>query len=186
MLKKPTKQDLFKVFFFLLPLPSLLIAFHTFGIVFTYTGSVPIGFYRIKPITELLKQGEYISFCLPDDIANIGMKQYYLKPGDCKNGSEQLIKQIIAVPGDNVWLMDNKIIVTDFNSKLKKASYFAPIQLEDKSHLPVKRFISNGNYTATGYWVYGFASPLYSWDSRYYGEIPRKNIKHRLVPLWVF
>jgi len=180
VIKKPDKKTISMLFLYLLILPSLAGIMHFFGIIFTYTGSIPIGFYRIVPLAPLLQRGDYVSFCLPDPIANMGLSRGYLNRGACANGSESLIKVIIAVPGDTV------VVSTSGMRVNKLIEYIAPSKIIDKNHLPVVRFIKEDTYIAKGYWVYGYGDPRYSWDSRYYGEIPQQAIQHRLVPLWVF
>lgn len=180
--KIPDKKTLLILSGSLLLIPILVIVFWISGIIFTYTGSIPVGFYRMVPMGSI-QRGDYISFCLPDKIANLGLERAYINPGSCANGSEELLKEVIAVAGDRVEVSDSAIRVNYQNLAL---SYFAPTAVVDKDHLPVHRFIKNGTCIAKGYWVYGYGNPRYSWDSRYYGEIPRTNIKHRLIPLWQF
>lgn len=181
-LKKPDKKTLLILSGSLSLIPILIIVFWAFGIIFTYTGSIPVGFYRIVP-TNQIQRGEYVSFCLPDNIAHMGLERGYIRKGSCANGSEELIKEVIAIPGDHVEVSNNAIRV---NQQTLPLYYFAPTTVIDKDHLPVHRFIKYGTYIAKGYWVYGYGNPRYSWDSRYYGGIPKANIKHRLVPIWQF
>lgn len=164
-------------------IPLLALIFYSAGIIFTYTGSIPVGFYRIVSDSTHVRRGDYVSFCLPDKVAKMGLQRGYIHRGSCDNGSEELIKQVIAIPGDSVQLANNEISV---NGLLLGIGYFAPTHILDKDHLPVHRFIKDGAYRIKGYWVYGFGNPRYSWDSRYYGSIPKTNIRHRLVPLWLF
>ncbi|PIR10210.1 MAG: conjugative transfer signal peptidase TraF [Gammaproteobacteria bacterium CG11_big_fil_rev_8_21_14_0_20_46_22] len=183
LLKKPSKRTVLGIMLSVLMIPLFALLFYVFGIIFTYTGSIPVGFYRIISDTTQIKRGDYVSFCLPDTIAKMGLERGYIHRGSCANGSEELIKQVIAVPGDTVKLANNEISV---NGLFLGSGYFAPTRIIDKDHLPVYRFIKEGTYQAKGYWVYGFGDPRYSWDSRYYGGIPKANIKHRLLPLWIF
>ena len=182
-LKRPNKKTGVILGVSLSIIPLLVFIFWALGIIFTYTGSIPIGFYRTVHGAGHIRRGDIIAFCLPDKVAAIGLKRGYLHRGTCANGSEALIKQVIAVPGDTVTITDQKITVDIATLGI---DYFAPTHVIDKDHLPVVRFIKAGTYQAKGYWVYGFGSPHYSWDSRYYGGIPKGNIAHRLVPLWQF
>lgn len=181
--KKPNNKTLLILSGALLIAPVLISIFLVFGIIFTYTGSVPIGFYKIVEDRSTLQRGDVVSFCLSDNVAKMGLSREYIKSGICANGSEELIKEIIAVPGNHVRVTTNRLIVSD---GIMSQSYNAPTTIIDKHHLSVYRFIHNGPYIAKGYWVYGYGDPRNSWDSRYYGEIPRSNIKHRLVALWQF
>lgn len=183
LLKKPDKNRILAILAMISILPLLILMLYSLRIVFSYTGSIPIGFYRIESSFSNIKQGDYISFCLSNAVAKIGMQRGYTHSGSCKNGSEELIKEVIAVPGDTVILSDDRFIVSSLSSKI---TYIAPSKTIDKNHLYVYRFIKNGIYHSKGYWVYGFNSPKYSWDSRYYGEIPQENVKHKLFLLWAF
>ena len=169
------------VLYFLI-FPVVFVLLKISGIIFSYTGSVPIGFYRIVSDAQSIQPGDIISFCLPNKIAQIGLSRGYLTKGQCKNGSEPLMKEVIAVPGDQVIVFSDRLEVIH---KPNTTDYMAISNVIDKNKLLVQRFINNGKYIATGYWVYGFGSPRYSWDSRYYGEIPKNNVTHKLVPLFV-
>jgi len=182
-LKRPNKKTVTILMVSLSVIPLAVIVFWALGIIVTYTGSIPVGFYRIVANARPIQWGDIISFCLPNNVAKIGLKRGYLRHGTCANGSEALMKQVIAIPGDVVILAHHHITVNGVNMTV---DYLAPTSVTDKDHLPVTRFIKNGIYHANGYWVYGFGDSHYSWDSRYYGAIPEKNITHRLVPLWLF
>ncbi len=181
--KRPNKRTMIILVVSLSVIPLVMILFWAMGIIFTYTGSIPVGFYRIVANSETMQRGDIISFCLPDKVAEMGLKRGYLRHGACANGSEELIKQVVAVPGDTVTLAHHQIHV---NGVTMGMDYFAPTHVMDKDRLLVYRFIQNGTYHARGYWVYGFGNPRYSWDSRYYGGVPKKNVRHRLVSLWLF
>src|SRR3990167_77315 len=147
--------------FFLIPLfLFLLIAiFETVGIRFNYTESMPVGFYQ-KIHTAKIKDGDLAAVCLPNAIAIVGLKNYYLARGSCQNGSTPVLKKIVAVPGDHVVLSNQFIVVN-------KIFYYAPTQTKDPQNHAVKKFISDGDYKHIHtYWLYGANDPQYSWDSR--------------------
>ena len=179
----PNKTQIIKVVLYVMILPIIFVLLKISDIIFSYTGSVPIGFYRIISSARLIQPGDIVSFCLPDKIAQIGLSRGYLTKGQCKNGSEPLMKEVIAVPGDQVMVSDDQLEIVHASNT---TNYMAISNVIDKNKLPVMRFIRKGKYIATGYWVYGFGSPRYSWDSRYYGEIPKDNVTHRLVALWLW
>lgn len=157
--KRPDKRTWAILVASLSVVPIVIVVLWTCGIIFTYSGSVPVGFYRIVANSGPIQRGDIISFCLPDKVAEMGLKRGYLHHGVCANGSEELIKQVVAVPGDTVTLAHHQITVNGVNM-----DYFAPTHVTDKDHLPVYRFIQNGTYHAKGYWAYGFGDPRCSWD----------------------
>ncbi len=177
--KKPTTKKLLWISIAISILPIFYLIMNLCGIVFTYTGSLPTGFYYQKNFNNKIQIGQIVSFCLPQNIAKYGYDRGYIGEGNCQGGYAALMKEVVAIPGDDIVINDNDIIV---NHKV----YYAPVGFHDSHGLTVKRFVNNGSYKATGYWFYGFGSPTYSWDSRYYGEVPQANILHEYKPLLVF
>ncbi len=180
LFKRPALWPLI-IILVLMAIPILLMGIcKLFGLVITYTGSVPPGLYRIKPADKnQISQGDYIAFCLPDKIAQYGMKRGYIHQGDCTNGSQELIKEVIALPQDHVRITEQAIWVGKYR-------YTAPVQKVDHAGKWLERWVKNGINQPHGYWVYGVGSPEYSWDSRYYGSINFNNIRHKMVPVWLF
>jgi conjugative transfer signal peptidase TraF len=183
--KIPSKKLIIGLILILLILPAFYLVMKYTGIIFNDTSSVPIGFYHIIKSSSKIEQGDIIAFCLPDNIAKMGLSRGYIKhSNNCANGSEKLIKKIIAVPGDIVQVTNQKITVINLSGV---NIYPTPVKLIDKDKLPVKKYIKNGIYrNIQTYWVHGYGNPQYSWDSRYYGGIPKSNITDRLKPLWTF
>ena len=175
LFRKPDKKTIVVLFSFLAILPIFLISMKIFGIIISYSGSIPIGFYRIVSNVDAIKRGDYISFCLPNKIAQMGMSRGYIKSGNCVNGSKELIKKVIALPGDKITVTDNMLRINN------NTAYYAPTHILDKNKLPVHQFIKKGTRIARGYWVYGNNNSFYSWDSRYYGGISKINIRHKLI-----
>jgi len=102
----------------------------------------------------------------------------YIEKGSKCNGTDLLIKQIIAVPRDNVILEKNAIIVNNIKFNF-------PIHGKN-SVGRVSRSYSKGSYRDTkGYWLVGTHSPN-SWDSRYWEAFSNKNILYGLKPILVF
>lgn len=84
------------------------------GIRFNYTNSMPIGFY-IKMKATTIRDGDIVAVCLPDIIANMGLKKHYLTRGSCNNGSVPVLKKVIAIPGDSVSINNQFITVNNFS-----------------------------------------------------------------------
>lgn len=147
---------------------------------YSVTGSVPVGFYQIGKHQTLstLQRGEYFSFCLPKAVADVGLKAGYLQAGRCPSGSEPLLKQVIALPGDHVQLTDQAIIVNGMR-------YPAPRLLFDNTGQKILHRVPYGSCVARKVWVYGSGDFVHSWDSRYYGGITPE-ILNKMTPLWVF
>lgn len=163
-------------FLALLILILLVLLFKVFGLRFNYTESMPIGFYKSVK-AAVVHRGDLVAVCLPKDIADEGLRRHYLKRGSCSSGVIPVLKKVVGVPGDTVWLSKKFITVNGL-------MYPAPQQVKDHLHKPMRHFVRNGSYAhTTNYWLYGANDPSRSWDSRYYGGIARSNIIGVFKPL---
>ena len=133
LIKLPRKNTLIFLTVSLSIIPLLAVMLWSLGIVFTYTCSMPTGFYRIVDNYKSVRRGSIISFCIPDKIAVMGIDRGYIKHGACQNGSEELIKQVIAIPGDMVTVTRNSIVVNGSDAM----HYDTPLIPRDKMSLPV-------------------------------------------------
>jgi conjugative transfer signal peptidase TraF len=164
---------------FLLLLLFLAAILKIAHIQFNLSASMPIGFYHAFK-TDLIKQGDIISACLPDNVTNEGLQRGYLSKGKCANGAIPVIKQVIAIPGDDVILTIDGITVNGH-------FYLAPHRAVDHNNLPIKQFVTMGQYSNTlGYWLYGVHAPLDSWDSRYFGAVAQQHIINVVRPVLIF
>ncbi len=168
-------------FLMILFVPACIVGItYAAGIRINLTPSMPLGLYYFSSSTP--RRGDIVAVCLPENIASEGLKRHYLFYGHCHdNGtmhSMAVLKQVIAVPDDEVIVGNTEIMV---NGQI----YTAPQQATDSNDLPITHFIHKSfyNYT-TGYWLYGQNDPVHSWDSRYYGVIPREDIIGVFKPFW--
>jgi conjugative transfer signal peptidase TraF len=146
-------------------------------IVINISPSIPVGIYL--KTTPHPQKGSLISVCLPKDTMKQGIENHYVISGwgTC-DGMLPLLKEIIAVPGDDVILMNNAISV---NGKI----YHSPTYNKDSAGnlMPI---YPRGHYpNTTGYWLLGI-SDIRSWDSRYWGAISNNLIKNSLLPIFVW
>ncbi len=142
------------------------------------TASMPIGMYQ--RIMGPVQRGSLVSVCLPKAIATEGVQKKYLTQGGCPGNSIAVLKQVIAIPGDTISVMNKGM-------RVAKKFYPAPIKLTDHEGQSIKRFIPNGIYHATsGYWLYGSGDVEHSWDSRYYGSVNATNVQGVYRPLLTF
>lgn len=163
-----------KPFIILMVLFSVAFAAKFYGICINMTPSMPTGIY--KKDNGTIHQGDIVAFCLKEPYKTIGLKQLYVEKGTVCEGSDPLIKQVIAVPGDTVQLADTFIAVN---------SIVYPYQtLYTDSHHRKLAIYPHRVYHAQGYWLIGTHS-LYSWDSRYFGEVSAKQILYKLRPIIV-
>jgi conjugative transfer signal peptidase TraF len=156
----------------------MLITFFKDKIIINTSPSIPLGLYTIHQITAPLKQDDLVVVCLAKSYQDFGMSRGYIHAGIRCKGSAPLLKLIIAVPGDNVVLTNQEIIINN------KIFQYSTQKLDSKQRsLPSW---PRGNYRNTrGYWLIG-TNDQHSWDSRYYGPIDRNQIIFLIKHLWVF
>lgn len=137
---------------------------------------MPRGIYWRE--TGKIHRGDFVAFCLNKKHQQSGLDRGYLINGTRCQFSEPLIKKVIAVPGDNIILSSQFIIV---NSKFLSYQTLST----DSQNRPLEAYPA-GVYTNTkDYWVIGTDSKR-SWDSRYFGPIPQKSILWKIKPLLVY
>jgi conjugative transfer signal peptidase TraF len=164
----------------ILVIPGILFfifsATQYFGVMINTSSSMPLGFY-IKNNLKI-NRGDIVAFCLQSSYAKIGLQHHYLKYGFKCDGARSLIKQVIAMPGDNVQLADEYISV---NNKL----YFYKTFHLDRQGRHLASFPRGTYFSKNEYWLIGVNDP-HSWDSRYWGPVQRQQIISRLTPLFIW
>lgn len=137
---------------------------------------MPRGIY-VKKFSEVTR-GDIVAICLDSSHRQQGIKNHYLKFGFGCAGSQPLIKQVMAIPGDKVTLTDHSLAV---NGKI----YAYPTFYRDHLGNPLSVF-PRGTYSPTHhYWLLGTHN-AHSWDSRYWGPIPHHQIIENLKPLLIW
>jgi conjugative transfer signal peptidase TraF len=142
------------------------------------TPSMPVGLYRKEPLR--LARGAWTVFCLPGDKARLGRDRAYLRRGSCPDGSQELVKEIAAIPGDSVVLARAGFMV---NGRVIPGS---ALRAADRSGRPLphppfgQRAVPRGEL-----WVLGL-DHCASWDSRYFGAVPLDHVRAAAIPLLTF
>jgi conjugative transfer signal peptidase TraF len=137
--------------------------FHRKLVVYNYTDSLPNGFYLLIP--GAVNKGDLIAFEPPPIAAELIRTRKYLRSGGV------LLKQIVGVKGDSVYTKNGEFFVngesyggfvnTDKEGRfLPRFSFFGRLP-EDKVVVAIK---GKDN----------------SYDSRYFGPVPKRNILGRL------
>jgi conjugative transfer signal peptidase TraF len=151
---------------------------NTLGLRINTTASMPIGLYRVVQLR--LKRGAWVVFCLPEEAAHVGLERAYLHRGPCPGGSQELIKEIAALPGDRVTLSPSGLTVNG------SAIPGAALHTVDRArrmlaHAPFgEKVVSPGEL-----WVLGVDHRM-SWDSRYFGPVPVDRVRAAAIPLLTF
>ena len=154
---------------------GLVLAAHALHLRINWTSSMPLGLYR--EVTARPERGEIVLICLPEEIAGVGRQRRYLPLGDCPEGVSPIVKQIVAIAGDEIELQEEFLavngIVVDRTPLRSFDSLGRPM---DHAQLE-RRLVAGGEV-----WVLGSARNR-SWDSRYFGAIPVDAIVASAKPL---
>ncbi|MBV9576701.1 MAG: S26 family signal peptidase [Gammaproteobacteria bacterium] len=86
-----------------------MLAAQHFGMLLNVTPSMPLGIYARS--NGVIQRGSIVTFCLPDFYKTLALNKLYIQKGRRCDGAEPLIKEVIAVPGDHVFLTNDAIAV---------------------------------------------------------------------------
>lgn len=180
--KNPVRKLPVAIFFLAVAIFLALGIANKFFII-NISSSMPRGIYRIEnqdttAPTFSLKKGDIVAVCLKKADRETGLQRNYILVGDKCENSEPLIKSIFAVPGDNIILKMNSIIL---NGKI----YPYPTVTVDSKGRPLKTFPRGSYIKTSGYWLIG-TNDSKSWDSRYWGPVVTSQILFRLTPFLTF
>lgn len=134
--------------------------------------SVPCGIYFVVPkiFQADYKKGDVVLFEVPAKIKQFMTQRKYI------DKNTYLLKQMQALEGDTYYVDDKAIYI---NNK-----YVGNISTKDSLGRKInpqygKHYIDKGYFLPMG-------SDEKSYDGRYFGEVPIKNIKNKVIPLIIF
>lgn len=137
---------------------------HASGFRINPTPSLPKGVYRITSGQDLAK-GDFVSFCLQGEFADLASERGYLQAGSCENGLRPLLKRLAGLPGDHIDAASLSICTMDSQGR------------------PMPSALQPGVIPT------GMAMVLTdhegSFDSRYFGLVPLGNLQ-RVEPVFLF
>lgn len=147
------------------------------GLRVNLTGSIPPGIYRAVGAT--IARGAIVLVCLPVQVARPAREAGYLPAGSCPDGSAPIGKPVVAVVGDIVDVGDLGVTVNGIllaNSR--------PLAHDSRGEsLNVLR-VEHQVVRSSEIWLVSSHSPR-SFDSRYFGPVPRSAVRSRLRPVLV-
>lgn len=172
-LDKPKRKYPLIILFALFAIVSIVVFL---GVSINITPSMKVGIYIRE--SGSLERGDIVALCLGEPYRTVGLDRQYIEKGQKCDGADPLIKQIIAVPGDNVILTDQYFEVN--NTQYPYTTFYV-------DSVGRKLFVyRRGNYFNTqGYWMVG-TNARNSWDSRYWGAVSKAQILYKLKPLLVW
>jgi conjugative transfer signal peptidase TraF len=142
------------------------------------SASMPQGIYLLSG-SSAVDVGDFVMVCLNHSLAQFALQRRYLHRGNCANGTQPLLKQVVAVCGDSVMLLTNKVVI--HHKALPHSATF----MVDSVNRPLPA-IPRGLYIlkANQLWLYGTESSK-SWDSRYFGAVDRSQVISVVKPLLI-
>lgn len=137
---------------------------HGSGLRFNPTPSLPKGLYRIAPGQDVAK-GDFVSFCLQGEFADLAKERGYLQAGSCPNDLRPLLKRLAGLPGDYI-----------------EAGSLA-VRSVDSQRRPMPSLLASGVIPSGMALV--LADHEGSFDSRYFGLV-RLDSLQRVEPVFLF
>jgi conjugative transfer signal peptidase TraF len=145
-----------------------------YRLAYNFTNSEDIGVYLVKFVDNVAyKVGDLVVVCVPDqELANIAINRKYLSSGRCPYKTAYEIKQIAATHPTNLYIQYNQI---QYNQ------LYVNILNKDNANLPLKSNLTIKKIPRDYYFVLG--QSINSFDSRYYGLVPKSFIYGLAIPL---
>jgi conjugative transfer signal peptidase TraF len=134
-----------------------------FGIALNPTPSIPQGLYRF--VHEPIQRGIVIAFHQPHKSGVIMFK--------LPLGGQYLLKYVAALPGDSVDVSNQGVWINN---------RFWPNSQPDS---PIAHPFLGHHTIGPGY-VWAMGTNIYSFDSRYFGEVPESTVAYTLRPSPIF
>lgn len=150
-------------------------AFYCSGFRINLTPSLPVGIWKINEQFTEIKKGDIVWFAPTKAIAQFGIKRNYLvETRGCENNCIPLIKQVYGLPGDTFGFDNDLIRINDHQIENAKR------RQTDSQGRPMPK-LSDGRVPQDHLFVLTLNS--HSFDSRYYGTIPIKNVEGTATPV---
>lgn len=157
------KHKRFFPLFFSLLILSLLALFSSLQkekyIFYNYTDSLPFGFYIVVP--GEIKKGDLIAFVPPPVAQKLINERKYLQPDG------YLLKPVIGVAGDSIDTKYERLLING-----KDTGEFLT---KDKEGRTISKYLFRGRLKKGEYYVV-IPEKKNSFDSRYFGPVPKKNV----------
>lgn len=177
----PNSQALRSIRFALicLVIATIMAAILMIGLRLNFTASMPLGIYRIEHVApSAVQRGMLVAVCAPVSAAQLGRHRGYISAGTCSGESEPLLKTVAAVAGDRVTVASDGVRV---NGHLLRNSKSVTADRSGRRMLPWP----SGLYRIPRGSIWLYADNEQSWDSRYWGPVPTRNVIASVAPVLV-
>jgi conjugative transfer signal peptidase TraF len=144
------------------------------------TPSVPVGIWRVMPVSGKIERGQIVSICPPLNAAFIeASARGYLSKGRCPGGLEPMLKPVAAIAGDAVEQSPDGLVLN--GEAFPNTAALAADSLGRPLTSPhATRFAIAANEV----FLLSTATVL-SFDSRYFGPLPVTAVDGIAIPVWV-
>jgi conjugative transfer signal peptidase TraF len=143
------------------------------------TASMPLGIYRFAVVSPHgVSRGMLVAVCPPSSAAELGRRRGYLSRGTCAEDSEPLLKTVVAIAGDDVTVSPSGVAV---NGRLLRDSESLAV---DRAGRPLVSW-PRGHFRMARGAIWLHADHERSWDSRYWGPVPTRNVLAKALPVLV-
>lgn len=147
------------------------------GLHFNFTPSMPLGIYRLAPLSRSgVERGSFVAVCAPPVAAKLGRRRGYLAIGACPSHAEPLLKVVAAVPGDQLAVSADGVAVNGC-----ALPHSQPLNV-DSAGRRLSRW-PRGHYRLRRGQLWLYAANNRSWDSRYWGPAMIRNVLAQAEPL---
>jgi conjugative transfer signal peptidase TraF len=147
------------------------------GLRINFTPSMPLGIYRLTRLpSDRIQRGMLVAVCAPLNASELGRRRGYLAAGACPADTEPLLKTVAAVAGDELTISVCGVAVNGRRLPSSRAQSF-DVAGRRLVAIHVGRFRLKRNEL----WLY--AEHERSWDSRYFGPVPVRNVMARAIAL---
>jgi len=159
---------------------AALISADLAGLRINVTASMPRGLWHVGAPVAPLRRGEIVTLCPPETLPfREAAARGYLPAGFCPGGLQPLVKPIAAIAGDLVTVSAAGVTVNG-----APVPGTAPVAT-DGAGRPLSPFSAGAYRVAPGeVWLLSGHDPR-SFDSRYFGPVPARNVQGVARPLWV-
>ena len=156
----------------------VLIAAWIFGFRINITPSLPEGIYQLS--SEDVDRGDLVVFCLPPDnpFSSLAGERGYLGPGCCNSGLRPLLKHLVGLPGDDLLIENDSLILNGFNLTGSERPK------RDRQGRTLPHPLLKAGIIPDGQALVLSLEHVGSFDSRHFGLIPLASFK-KVRPVWV-
>ena len=146
------------------------------GLRFNADQSMPLGAYWFTPGS--VSRGAIVQSCLPPKLAQYALRrQYLVTGGSCPDGAIPVVKVLAATSADRIVIADSGVTIDG------QVWPMSAIRRVDSSGRRVDLRLPSGRYACPADQVFLMGEHPRSWDSRYWGCVPRTTVAGRWVAI---